>query len=171
MMWRRPVQAARSDRAASRPVAAPATPRPIVVGVDGSAASTRALEWAAVRALAGHTSLHIVHAVQVRIWWLDPYGLLPYWDIEPAEHAEHVLDEAVALVRRQAPLLPIITTLRGPDPAGALLDEGRTAQLIVLGRSRWPRGPRWAHVSVAGRVARRARGRVVLVGPDNEVLV
>jgi nucleotide-binding universal stress UspA family protein len=149
---------------------APATTRPILVGVDGSDTSTLALEWAAVRALAGHTSLHIVHVIRIRTW-LDPYGLVPLWDMESRQVAERLLNEAALRARRRAPQLQITTRLRGPDPAAALLDEGRRAELIVLGRRHWPPRTGWLSPSVTTRVARRARGRVVIVGPDDETLV
>jgi nucleotide-binding universal stress UspA family protein len=171
MMWRRADRGAQPGRAATPPAAGGTFPRPIVVGVDGSAASTRALEWATIRALAGHTSLRIVHVVQARLGWLDPTGFFPCWDVESRDLAEQVLLGAVEVARCQAPQVRISTRLRGVDPAGALLDEGRSAELIVLGRSHWQRGPRWLPVSVTARVVRGARGRVVLVGPDNELLV
>jgi nucleotide-binding universal stress UspA family protein len=174
MMWPRVPQGQRPGRAVPE-VASPclspqAVPAPILVGVDGSAASLRALEWATVRALAGHTSLHIVHVVQIHVW-MDPSGFVANWYVEPLEVAQRVLDEAICSARWRAPLLQISTRLRDTDPARALLDEGRTAELIVLGRGHWPRVPWWLHRSVPIEVARRARGRVVIVGPDDEVLV
>jgi nucleotide-binding universal stress UspA family protein len=175
MRWRRivhgPPVAGSGHRSAGPRAAARTTPRPILVGVDGSIASTRALEWATVRAVAGDTSLHILHVVQTRVWWPDPNGLFPCCDDAPRESAELVLREAVELARRRAPLLRISTKLRALNLAASLLDEGRTAELIVLGLDHRRRAPAWLDVSVTARVARRARGRVVLVGPDNEVLV
>jgi nucleotide-binding universal stress UspA family protein len=146
------------------------TTGPILVGVDGSAASQRALQWATVRATAGHTSLHIVHVVSSHVW-LDAWGGTAYWVVEPREAAERLLAEAADSARDQAPLLAISTRLRGRDPASALLDEGRAAKLIVLGTSHRGRRTGWLRQSVTARVARRARGRVVLIGPDDEVLV
>ena len=145
-----------------------AVPRPILVGVDGSAASSRALEWAAVRAVAGRTSLHIVHVVQAHVC-LDPCGLIHSWNVEPREVAQQVLDEASWSALSIAPGLQISTRLRAFDRAAALLDEGRRAELIVLGRGHDRRGTEWLHL--ARRVARRARGRVVIVSADDEVLV
>jgi nucleotide-binding universal stress UspA family protein len=148
-----------------------AAPAPVLVGVDGTAAGARALEWATVRALAGHTSLHIVHVVRGHPW-LDPYGLLVSWDFEPLDEAQQVLDEAARSARCQAPQLQISITLREGEAAAALLHEGRAVELIVLGQRRWRGGPGWwLHPSLTTRVARHARGRVVLVGPDNEILV
>ena len=144
--------------------------QPILVGIDGSAASRRALEWATVRAMAGHTSLHIVHVVRVRVW-LDAFGYTSYWEIGSREAAKQLLLDAAESARHQAPLLTISTRLRGTDPSSALLDEGRAAQLIVLGTGHCGRRTGWLRHSVTARVARRARGRVVIVGPDDETLV
>jgi nucleotide-binding universal stress UspA family protein len=139
MIW--PRRAA--QRTATPGGVALAVPRPILVGVDGSAASTRALEWATVRAYAGHTSLHIVHVVRAHVW-LDPRGLTACLAIEPRELAQQVLDEATLCARYYAPQLQISSKLCGTDPAAALLDEGRTAELIVLGRrSHGRRGTGW----------------------------
>jgi nucleotide-binding universal stress UspA family protein len=112
-----------------------------------------------------------VHVVQTRVLWLDPIGLIPFWYVEPREAATQLLEEAVEYARWQAPTLQVSTSLHFMDPAAALVEEGRTAQLIVLGRNRWRRGPRWLHRSVSAQVERGARGRVVLVGPGNEVMV
>lgn len=173
MIWHR-LQDLRSPRAGERSLTtrgpSVAVPAPVLVGVDGSAAGARALEWATVRAVARHTSLHIVHVVRSHVW-IDPYGLLVSWEFEPLEEAQQVLDEAARSVRCQAPQLRIRSTLRDGEAAAALLREGRAAELIVLGQRQWRAGPRWLHPSLTTRVARHARGRVVLVGPDNEILV
>lgn len=164
MIW--PRRAAQGT--ATPQLVGPAAPRPILVGVDGSAASARALEWATVRAFAGHTALHILYVLRTRVW-LDPSGLSAVWDVEPPEVAQQVLDEAVRSALRVAPGLQISTRLRRFDRAEALVDEGRSAELIVLGRGDEPRRTEWLHLS--RRVARRARGRVVIVSADDEVLV
>jgi nucleotide-binding universal stress UspA family protein len=128
------------------------------------------LAWATVRAVAGDTSLIILHAAPTKLW-LDPFGVVLCWDLHPCENAQRILDRAAADAHVQAPLLPISTILRGAEPSIALIDEGRTAELIVLGRSHEERGLRGLLPSVAIRVSRRARGRVVIVSPDNERLV
>jgi nucleotide-binding universal stress UspA family protein len=147
----------------------PRLPRPILVGVDGSAASDRALAWAAVRAVAGDTSLLIVHAARTRLW-LDPFGIVLYWDL-PSEAARGILARAADRARVHAPLLSIGTRLRDAEPSFALVDEGRAAELIVLGRSHEQQELGGLLPSVSRRVARRAPGRVVIVSPDDERLV
>ena len=173
MIWHRP-HGPRSARASegSLTTRGPTVtaPAPVLVGVDGSADGARALGWATIRALAGHSSLHIVHVVRGHVR-LDPSGLLVSWEFEPLESAQGVLDEAAGSARCQAPQLRISTALCDGEAAAALLREGRAAELIVLGQRNLRRSPGWPHPSLTTRVARHARGRVVLVGPDNEILV
>jgi nucleotide-binding universal stress UspA family protein len=173
-MWlsdRHPARRGRSGHLDSAPSSSnPGRPRPILVGVDGSVAGDRALAWAAVRAVAGDTSLVILHAARTRLW-LDPLGMMPYCDLRPCEAAQRILDRAAACARVQGPHLPITTRLRGAEPSFALVEEGRAAALIVLGCSHDERGLGGLLPSVARRVARRARGRVVIVSPDNERLL
>lgn len=143
--------------------------RPVLVGVDGSDISVRALDWAIVRATAGRTSLHIVHAGPAPVrgdGWVFPCIV----DGSELSAAHRVLVRAAAVARSRAPELPIIVTLRDGNPVAALVDEGRAAQVIVVGSLR-DRRNRWALWSVTNRLARRAPGRVVIVSPDNEVLV
>jgi len=141
-------------------------PGPIVVGIDGSAGSQRALEWAVVRAAAGQTSLRIVHAVGLPEP-MDPCGYACWWDPGLVENAHEVLEGAARAAHAQAPELLVTTSLLARAPAVALLREGRLAELIVLGRSRPGRlGFRIRSVNAA--VVRGARGRVVIVGPDDE---
>ncbi|WP_027861167.1 universal stress protein [Marmoricola sp. URHB0036] len=143
--------------------------RPIVVGVNGSSDSVRALEWAVVRAYAGQAPLRIVHVAQPALW-LDPFAFTAYWDAGPLEGAQALLEDAVQWARSRAPFLQVSAVLCRTNPATALLNEGRTADLIVLGRGHGRRLARWFDPSVAAGVARQARGRVVIVGHDDEVL-
>jgi nucleotide-binding universal stress UspA family protein len=172
-MWPSDRHRARSGRAAlperASPSRTPRSPRPILVGVDGSSASDRALAWATVRAVAGDTSLLIVHAARARLW-LDPFGVVLYLDL-PCEVADGILARAADRAHVQAPGLTIRTRLRDAEPSFALVDEGRTAQLIVLGRSHERQELGRVLPSVVRRVARRAQGRVVIVSPEDERLV
>src|SRR4051812_26903192 len=103
--------------------------RPIVVGVNGSTDSIRALEWAVVRAYAGHAPLRIVHVAQPALW-LDPFAFTAYWDAGPLEGAQELLEDAVQRARHRVPFLQVSAVLCRTNPATALLNEGRTADLI-----------------------------------------
>jgi nucleotide-binding universal stress UspA family protein len=167
----RALRPARGARAGS-PLRAAAWsgPRPILVGIDGSAAGMHALEWAVIRAWAGQTSVHVVHALQAPAW-LDPQGLGWWSPPDPGEAAHRVLEAAVARAHQLVPELQVTTSLRGVTPSTALLDEGRDAELIVLGRRRPGRGRARRLPRVAAQVVRGARGRVVVVSQDDELLV
>jgi len=152
----------------------------ILVGVNGSTASARALEWAVVRAVAGHTRLHVVHALGSSNW-MDPYGLslcwpmtwcpAAYWGAEPGDAAEQLLHDAAQWAREYEPTLQISTRLRKMEPAAALLEEGLGAELIVVGRGHNRAWTLWPGADVASQVALRAPGRVIVVSADDEVRV
>ncbi|MFE6691806.1 universal stress protein [Streptomyces sp. NPDC057743] len=103
---------------------------PIVVGVDGSGRSLRALTWAAHEAaLHGHP-LRIVHVLpsehdqeltaEARAWW---------------EHQrdEGVVDEATAIAKELRPGLDVTSDLPSGAPAAVLLSESEHAHTLVLG--------------------------------------
>ena len=152
----RPARAKRPGSAARG--AAQAAPRPILVGVNGSAAGTRALEWAVIRAMAGHTSLHIVHAFQPP-GWLDPAGRGDWRTNEPGAYAYQLLDDAAERARHLDPGLQVSTSLRGVPAPAALIDEGRAAELIVLGqRHDRRRGTGWLNTTVTAQCGAASPG-------------
>lgn len=141
---------------------------PILVVVDGSPESRRALEWAVVRASAGGSPLRIVHAYRLPVSF-DACGWVHGWDLELFAWAHRVLDDATRHAHDLAPDLPVSTCVHARRPLGALVIECRAAELIVLGRGR---GGWWDRTrGVDATLARRARGRVVIVGPDDETLL
>ena len=142
----------------------------ILVGVDGSIAGQRALEWAVIRAHAGNGSLRIVHLVRLPVVW-DPYGVALWWGTAPLEAAQQVVDEAAHNARSLAPGLTVSTGVRVGGTASGIVREGKDAELIVLGRSRRRGAILRMFPTVNAQVARRAPGRMVIVGLDDEVLV
>ena len=110
----------------------------IVVGIEGTAASQGALEWAIREAAVRGCELTVVHA----------------WDYVPArdagrmsEHEERtasdcMLDAAVASAVRAVGVSPevVVRSVRG-SAAKVLLAESEFAQLLVLGA----RSPQWRH--------------------------
>ena len=103
--------------------------KPIVVGIDGSASSDAALRWAVVAARRRHTRLRLVHAID----WTRSVGALefmPSIDVR-RDMAWSVL--TTALVDLEDLDVPVETTLGQGRPAPVLLDEGRRAQMVVLG--------------------------------------
>jgi nucleotide-binding universal stress UspA family protein len=107
---------------------------PVVVGVDGSACSLDAVDLAAREAALRRRPLRIVHAF---IW---PYLGVPLGPshVGPAEggllnEANRIIQDALARARTAAPDIEADGIAVTGAPATVLIDESRTAALIVLG--------------------------------------
>jgi nucleotide-binding universal stress UspA family protein len=136
----------------------------IVVGVDGSDGSRRALHWAADEAAVRGDDLTLVH-VWERPQAYAPLGLGAYpIDPEPIqEAAQSVLDGLVREAAELAPDVPVRGLLVEGAPAEALLDAARTADLLVVG-SRGLGGFRSLLLgSISQQVAHHAPCPVVIV--------
>ena len=127
----------------------------VVVGVDGSAWSRTALNWAIGQAAIEHRALTLVHAGA-------PSG-------DDQRHA--VLDHACEEVRRQAPTLEVHRLTGSSDPSELLLALSAQAALVVVGSRGF--GPVRSLLlgSVGVAVTRRASCPVVVVRPSNPGLV
>ncbi|WP_261562060.1 universal stress protein [Frankia tisae] len=108
--------------------------RPVVVGIDGSDASLRALRWAVAAAAARKTALRAVHA-----WHLEvpAYpGIYTDFGSALAEQAQHTLDDAVnAIIAEHGGGLPVqvVKETVADSAARALLHAAAAAQLLVVG--------------------------------------
>ncbi|MES9591359.1 universal stress protein [Streptomyces sp. NPDC094045] len=105
---------------------------PIVVGVDGSEGSLRALDWAAAEAARSRLPLRIVHASL----WEHYEGMRPTFDTgRPAEQvlAEHLVASARERVHRLHAEVTVIADVQPEDPVNALVRESHEAALVVLG--------------------------------------
>jgi nucleotide-binding universal stress UspA family protein len=126
------------------------TTAPVVVGVDGSTTSERALVWAAQAAAQRQVPLQIVHA-----WTMPLPGELPdlvVLEPNPYEQAsQEVLDAAVGSVGRLVPSLPVQLMLVEADAAGALLEAATSASVLVLGSH----GRGWLGSAVVGSVSQQ----------------
>ena len=108
------------------------TQRPlrIVVGIDGSEPSRRALRWAVNEALKWHADLTVLHAWRFGSSPTDP--LVPQDAIRRVgAAAQHLLDDEVAFAREAgaeaAGSLVFATAVR------ALVDASAAADLLVVG--------------------------------------
>lgn len=133
------------------------TSRPrIVVGIDGSQASWRALDWAADECERTGRHLEVVHVGDVVG---DPGGA----DSRPYGRA--LLDEAIAALTDGHGRLDADTTLRDGEPAAVLLELASDADLVVVGRGR--RGiPGVQLGSVTNRVLAHATCPTAVVPPS-----
>lgn len=103
----------------------------IVVGVDGSPSSKAALAWAARQATLTGGSLDVVGA------WGHPvyYGRVVDWpvDFEPEQFTRQALQDSIDEVIGSGSDVKVRTHVRREQPASALLDEAKDAELLVLG--------------------------------------
>ncbi len=104
----------------------------IIVGVDGSAASRAAVEWAAGDAVRMRVPLRIVHVTDPS-WYL--VGKRPDVALPEALHrqGEQVLREAEALVRERWPSVDITTREAEGRPAEVLREQAEDAVELVVG--------------------------------------
>jgi nucleotide-binding universal stress UspA family protein len=107
---------------------------PIVVGVDGSEASSRAVRWAAGEARRLHAPLRIVHAVEPPAFYYTPgYVDTPGVIAKLRAEGKRIVAEAVEAVAAVSPGSTPATVLPTLAPAQALMAESRGARMLVLG--------------------------------------
>jgi nucleotide-binding universal stress UspA family protein len=109
----------------------------IVVGVDGSEGGTAALEFAAGEAALRNVRLRIVSAWEVPAAVYGA-GFTPPMDAGTLDaftvRAQQVADDASATVKELQPSLEVEALALAGQPADVLLEQGREAGLIVVGR-------------------------------------
>jgi nucleotide-binding universal stress UspA family protein len=138
----------------------------IIVGVDGSGHSRRALDWAIHEAAVRHAPLTVLTVQQVmNSFWAGP-AVYPQ-DTELAEHARKAVQDETdeALGKLPAGARPPQVTVLGVAglPAEAILSAGKDADMIVIG-SRGAGGFRKLLLgSVASQVTHHARVPVVVI--------
>lgn len=105
----------------------------IVVGVDGSPASVRALRWALRQAELTGAEIEAVHAWQIPAMYGTAAMALPGDQL--AETAENTLKEATSNVTGESRAKGVTITERLVEghPAKALLEESEDADLVVVG--------------------------------------
>ncbi|PKK14553.1 universal stress protein [Thermomonospora sp. CIF 1] len=103
---------------------------PVIVGIDGSARSLRALDWAVEEARLLGAPLRLVHASRLLAW----DGALTE-EARTALKAERTgwLERAAERARRRRPGCRVETELPAEDPVQALVKAGENASLIVVG--------------------------------------
>jgi nucleotide-binding universal stress UspA family protein len=103
----------------------------IVVGVDGSKPSQRALQWAAAEGVRDGSSLVIVHA------WSVPSSIgaerVPFDVARFEAEGQTIIDDAIATVADLGPDVPAYQQMVHDNAAAALLDAAEGAELLVVG--------------------------------------
>ena len=142
----------------------------ITVGIDGSAHSTRALEWAIKEAAIRHAPITVltVHTVPMSGWTGNPITLPR--DAADQEKAQRAAEEMTLKATSQlGAAKPSSVTVRAISgfPAQALIDASRTADLMVVG-SRGAGGfARLMIGSVSSQVVHHAHCPVVVVPSES----
>jgi nucleotide-binding universal stress UspA family protein len=106
-------------------------PEKILVGVDGSPSSRAALAWAAREAALTGAPLTAVTT------WFYPtsygYPLGCPEDFNPADDARSILEGSVSEVLGTHPSIAITTEIVEGHPSAVLVEESKTATLVVVG--------------------------------------
>ncbi|MBR8742656.1 universal stress protein [Nocardiopsis sp. MG754419] len=138
----------------------------VIVGVDGSEPSRRALEFAFDQAEFADTDLVAVSAWQPLVAFAAATGPIPpelFDDATAAEAARQALDEELMDLRLVRPNVRVHTRVVRAHPVVALLEEATPADLIVVG-SRGRGGFRGLLLgSVSHSVLHGARGPVAIL--------
>jgi nucleotide-binding universal stress UspA family protein len=136
---------------------------PIVVGVDGSEQSDRAVQYAVVDARRRGTGIVLVHAIHETA---PMAAMLPLYSLESfAEVGQRIVEDAERLALELDPDVDVSTSVKGGSRVGVILDASEHASLVVLGhRSRSLARRVLAHSTTTG-IAARAHCPVVSV-PD-----
>lgn len=110
---------------------------PVVVGVDGSPESLRAVRWAALEAARRGVSLHVVHAWTGFLVSLPSVAMGPAPGELPPGSSPSQPEEVLVVARRAAaeaaPVVPVDTAVVTGDAATRLIEASRGAQLTVVG--------------------------------------
>ena len=103
----------------------------IVVGIDGSASSSAALEWAAQQAELTGSHVTVVIAWQWPMVYGSPFALPA--DYDPVADAQRVLDDAVATATEAHPKVEFRAVVEEGTPAAVLVAASQGADLLVVG--------------------------------------
>lgn len=102
----------------------------LIVGIDGSEQSLRAVDWAAAEAAYHGVPVRLVHAT---LW--DRYEVRTSQDAEsPTEDpAEGIVSTAAQRVAQAGPDIEVTSVTVPADPVTALVQEGESAFAVVVG--------------------------------------
>jgi nucleotide-binding universal stress UspA family protein len=141
----------------------------VIVGVDGSGHSQRALEWAMNEAAIRHAPLTVLTVHQAVRGYSGGPAVYPQdatLTEEARAAAQAETDKVLARLREVRPEPVTVEAVHG-IPAEVLINASKDADMLVLG-SRGAGGfARLMMGSVAGQVAQHAHCPVVIIPPEN----
>ena len=132
----------------------------IIVGVDGSSHSQRALQWAMSEAAARYTPLTVLSVRDERAVTHTTGDLT---QDQAAEEVQALVDQAVSSQSGSAP--PVTVQVIPGSPATELIDAGHDAALLVVGSRGGGGLGRRGLGSVSSRVAYDAPCPVLIIFP------
>lgn len=139
--------------------------KPVVVGVDDSAAARFALEWAIDEALVRGCDVRAVV-----VWSMD-LTREPLWTPEEevrARYAERLRTTIDEVAHGRGPLPRIVPVVVESAPAAGLIEASKDAALLVVAR----RAGQWVRRALLGSVSsacvKHARVPVVVVPPPTD---
>ncbi|MEU7580118.1 universal stress protein [Streptomyces sp. NPDC041068] len=143
--------------------------KPLIVGVDGSNPSLRALDWAVSEAAAHGLPLHVVHASR----WERYEGHEPSFGLNrPSGQvlSDHIAASAVERALRRTVSVKVTGEVLSEDPALALVRLGSEAGAVVVGNRGRGELAELLLGSVGLSVAAHATSPVIVVrGHENNV--
>jgi nucleotide-binding universal stress UspA family protein len=136
---------------------------PVVVGVDGSPAAERALQYAAWEAQRRHAPLTLVFGYQTMAVY-GPGLVYADTDVELRTWASGMISDAADRIRQSYPaLVKVDHKFVAGSPAGVLIGESEHASLVVVGSRGRGGFAGLALGSVSSQVATHSAAPVVIV--------
>ncbi|WP_067833718.1 universal stress protein [Nocardia lijiangensis] len=136
----------------------------VVVGTDGSPASSHAVVWAAQTAADRRRRLIIIHGYDLaatRAVLGSAEVFVPSVVETLRDHGHQALESAQRIAHENHPDLEVVTELSDRNPAALLIELSSTAHLVVLGAT--PGVGSFAHLgSTLLAVASQGQGRIVV---------
>jgi nucleotide-binding universal stress UspA family protein len=108
--------------------------RTIVVGVDGSAGSRKALTWAAAEAAGHGAELVVINAWEHTL--LPPAGSISVSEHYVPESSQRTAEELVRVITEELgdqPPVPVLPQVKQGRAAKVLIEESAGADLLVVG--------------------------------------
>jgi nucleotide-binding universal stress UspA family protein len=126
---------------------------PVVVGVNGTAAGLAAVRLGAREAVARDRELRVLHAFG---WPRPPRHHQPVSYAPARREASRVVAQAVATAQRSTPRVRVSGFLVDGPPTRVLLQQSRTAELLIIGDDDLATSPRLPMDSVLLQTVSRA---------------
>jgi nucleotide-binding universal stress UspA family protein len=137
-------------------------PKPIIVGIDGSAEAENAARWAVGEARRQNTALRLVYVIRT-----DLTGTLSADEYrQKVDDAKEALESARRVIDQHEVGVTVQTSIAEGSPSGVLLAESSDAAMICVGSSGMGRVARSVLGSTAATLAERAACPVGIVRRD-----